>query len=98
MVRTKRQIGSASLGCLPDLPCVSSWQPMQKILPLLLLIPLFGCDCEGGGGLHQKKADISVSPDPLVFDTIPRGTTASAYLHVENPGDFRLEVTGVTIE
>jgi hypothetical protein len=71
---------------------------MKKTLSLLLLFPLFGCDCDGGGGLHQKKADIAASPNPLVFDTVPRGTTVTQLLHVENPGDFRLEVAAISIE
>jgi len=71
---------------------------MKKSLSLLLLFPLFGCDCEGGGGLHQKKADIVASPNPLIFDTVPRGTTVTNLLHIENPGDFRLEVSNVSIE
>jgi hypothetical protein len=70
----------------------------NKTLSLLLLFPLLGCDCDGGGGLHQKKADIAVTPNPLLFDTVPRNTTASKLLHFENPGDFRLEVSSVSIE
>src|SRR5688572_29254385 len=77
---------------------VSPTSPMKKTLSLLMLLPLFGCDCDGGGGLHQKKADISATPNPLVFDTVPQGTTASQLLHIENPGDFRLEVSSVVVE
>ena len=83
-------------------PCavtrVSPTSLMKKTLSLLFLLPLFACDCDGGGGLHQRKADITATPNPLVFDTVPQGTTASRFLHLENPGDFRLEVSEVTIE
>ncbi len=68
-----------------------------KALGLIVLLPLAACDCDGGG-LHQKKADIAVSPNPLVFDTVPRQTTASREVIVSNPGDDRLDVTALVLE
>jgi hypothetical protein len=71
---------------------------MRRTLLFPLILPLFACDCGDGGGLHKRRPDIAVSPNPMVFDTIPRGTTAAQVLTVQNPGDFELQVSRVSVE
>jgi hypothetical protein len=69
----------------------------RPILALLVPLALHACDCSGGDGLGGLKPKIVVTPDPVDFDTVPVGTTASVRVVVANAGDIRLALASVTL-
>jgi hypothetical protein len=70
---------------------------MTVAVAAVLMLPFFGCNCEGTGSLHRQQPDIAVSPNPLEFDAPPQ-VMLSKLLHVQNTGDYRLEIQNITIE
>lgn len=67
-----------------------------KLTPLLLslltlTLAFASTACQDSAGITARRPKIEVTPNPLVFDTVPRGIRAERTVTITNAGDFALE-------
>jgi hypothetical protein len=72
---------------------VSYQKRLSLLLPPLVLLALVSC--QDSAGITSRRPKIEVTPNPVVFDTVPRGVRAERILTVTNAGDFALDISQI---